>query len=198
MARFFSRRSGVSMVPSSLHAVSRTSTIRRRCVHYGIGRDGNVCVYEGAHTVCLPDVSSMRCGSISSVRCRWFRLGFLRRGLLIVEPRTYAVRPLSPCGTQSSVGRFGDVHVMRTQSTCPSTGYRRVTRSSGRCVHSFLRICHMSKANVGTARTLTSVWSASPICSSFLRRVGRFVYLLSASLRRRGKDPKRSTFEDGA
>ena len=98
----------------------------------------------------------------------------------------------------SYAGRFGDVHVMRTQSTCPSTGYRHVTRSSGRCVHSFLRICHMSKANVGTARTLTSVWSASPICSSFLRRVGRFVYLLSASLRRRGKDPKRSTFEDGA
>lgn len=27
MARVFSRRSGVSMVPSSLHAVSRTSTI---------------------------------------------------------------------------------------------------------------------------------------------------------------------------
>lgn len=253
MARFFSRRSGVSMVPSSLHAVSRTSTIRRRCVHYGIGRDGNVCVYEGAHTVCLPDVSSMRCGSISSVRCRWFRLGFLRRGLLIVEPRTYSPTaftlrnaivcreavimisigvafPGFPCTTTSSIssessstgtyvtllkssmmtafdkgmnlasyaGRFGDVHVMRTQSTCPSTGYRHVTRSSGRCVHSFLRICHMSKANVGTARTLTSVWSASPICSSFLRRVGRFVYLLSASLRRRGKDPKRSTFEDGA
>lgn len=34
--------------------------------------------------------------------------------------------------------------------------------------------------------------------TSTIRRVGRFVYLLSASLRRRGKDPKRSTFEDGA